>query len=379
VASYLDKVNPDGPKRMLALDGGGVRGVIALEILEQLETQLREACGNDQDFRLADYFDYIAGTSTGAIIATGLALGKTVAEIRSYYTDGARRMFTSAAWYRQIYSRNTDVEISALLKQVCGPQTTFGDPSLRSLLMVVMRNATTDSPWPLSNNPHATFNDRSHPDCNLNVPLWELVRASTAAPLLFPPQEVNVGTRAFVFVDGAVTMHNNPALLLFLMATLPEYKLCWPTGEDKLLLVSVGTGTSADVRDTLKASQMTLLDVAKVPSALIYAASVQQDMLCRVFGRCRFGAVLDGEIGSLENAHIGAAFPPKHFTYVRYNPDLSAETLVAMGLPKVDPRNVRRLDGVDHIDDMRAVGMAYAKNVSLEHFGPFAPRSRTLM
>ena len=81
--------------------------------------------------------------------------------------------------------------------------------------MMVMRNATTDSPWPLSNNPKAKYNDAARADCNLKLPLWQLVRASTAAPTYFPPEVVRVG-RDFIFVDGAVTMYNNPAFQLFL-------------------------------------------------------------------------------------------------------------------------------------------------------------------
>ena len=63
--------------------------------------------------------------------------------------------------------------------------------------MVVLRNATTDSPWPLSNNPAALFNDRrlgpNQNGSNLDLPLWQIVRASTAAPTYFPPEVVMVG------------------------------------------------------------------------------------------------------------------------------------------------------------------------------------------
>jgi patatin-like phospholipase/acyl hydrolase len=63
-----------GPKRTLAIDGGGVRGVIALTFLAQIEAILRTRTKNPE-LRLCDYFDLIGGTSTGAIIAVGLALG----------------------------------------------------------------------------------------------------------------------------------------------------------------------------------------------------------------------------------------------------------------------------------------------------------------
>ena len=75
------------------------------------------------------------------------------------------------------------------LREVFGADTTFGSPKVRTLLMMVMRNATTDSPWPLSNNPYAKYNNApDRPDDNLKFPLWQLVRASTAAPTYFPPE-----------------------------------------------------------------------------------------------------------------------------------------------------------------------------------------------
>src|ERR1043165_8997547 len=72
-----------GPKNVLSLDGGGVRGVISVAFLERIEAVLSAQAGND--VRLGDHFDLIGGTSTGAIIATGLALGKTTAELKDIY------------------------------------------------------------------------------------------------------------------------------------------------------------------------------------------------------------------------------------------------------------------------------------------------------
>ena len=59
--------------------------------------------------------------------------------------------------------------------------------------MLVMRNHSTGSPWPVSNNPAAEFNDPDLPECNFKLPVWQLVRASTAAPVYFPPDTINVG------------------------------------------------------------------------------------------------------------------------------------------------------------------------------------------
>jgi hypothetical protein len=108
----------------------------------------------------------------------------------------------------------------------------------------VTRNVTTDSPWPVSSNPDARYNDPGRSDCNLHIQFWQLVRASTAAPVYFPPEVVTVGTHTFMFVDGGMTAYNNPAFLLCRMATHPAYQPGWATGERNLLLISLGTGMS---------------------------------------------------------------------------------------------------------------------------------------
>ncbi|MDP1760886.1 MAG: patatin-like phospholipase family protein, partial [Deltaproteobacteria bacterium] len=96
-----ERIRATGPKRILALDGGGIRGIISLEILARIESLLREKSGRRDDFVLADYFDFIAGTSTGAIIGTALSLGMTVPEIRSFYLATSREMFEEASVLRR--------------------------------------------------------------------------------------------------------------------------------------------------------------------------------------------------------------------------------------------------------------------------------------
>ena len=174
--------------------------------------------------------------------------------------------------------------------------------------MIVLRNATTDSPWPVSSNPRAKYNDIAvcGKDSNLHLPLWQLVRASTAAPTFFPPEVINVGPHQFVFVDGGVTMYNNPAFQLFLMATSEPYRLCWPTGEDRMLLISVGTGASANANKNLSPREMNLIyNASNIPSALMAAALHEQDFLCRIFGKCLAGDPLDREVGDV----IGQGLP----------------------------------------------------------------------
>ena len=366
-----ERIRAKGPKRILALDGGGIRGIITLEILARIESLLREKSGRQADFVLADYFDFIAGTSTGAIIGTALALGMSVADIRSFYLETGREMFEQASVLRRFRYKYEDTKLSQKLHEVFGDDTTLGSDRLKTLVMLVMRNATTDSPWPVSNNPFAKFNQRELPDCNLNIPLWQLVRASTAAPCFFPPEVVRVGAEEFIFIDGALTTYNNPAFQAFLMATVEPYNINWPAGEDKILLVSIGTGTNPKANADLQPCEMNILyHSASLPLALMFAALNEQDFLCRVFGKCLAGDPLDCEIGDL----IGRQGPvtPKLFTYQRYNAELTSSGLAELGLADIQPEAVQKIDSVEHIDDLQRIGQAVAqRKVDPRNFAAF--------
>lgn len=379
-----DRIDRDGAKKLLAIDGGGIRGVLALEVLQKIEDLLKAQSGR-ADYRLAEYFDYIAGTSTGGIIATGLATGMSVNDILTFYTEAGEQMFVKANLMRRLRYKFEDEPLAAKLKEVFGEATLLGSEKLKSLLLLVMRNATTDSPWPISNNPYAKYNDRARGDCNLNFPLWQLVRASTAAPTYFPPEVIALpatrGTqeKEFVFVDGAVTIYNNPAFQMFLMATLdcywpraPQGRRGWRTGVHKMLIVSVGTGTNPDVRDGLDPDDMNLLfNATTIPSALMFAALNEQDLLCRVFGDCLTGDPLDRELGSLRSCSGPLPSDAKLFTYLRYNAELTRAGIDALGCRNIVPEHVQQMDAVDAVPDLRVVGQAVAKKVDVTQFSRF--------
>ena len=238
--------------------------------------------------------------------------------------------------------------------------------------MIMLRNATTDSPWPVSNNPAAKYNQPDLPGCNLRLPLWKLIRASTAAPTFFPPEVVTLENQKFVFVDGAVSPYNNPAFQLFLMATLKAYRLNWPTGEDKMLLVSVGSGADSYADMTLRPSRMNLLYHAlRLPLVLMAAANVEQDLLCRAFGGACSGTPSIREVGDLRGEDGEGAVDPKLFTYVRYNVELSRSGLDSMRLGDIRIKDVGPLDAFRHIDALRRIGQAAAGKVQKEHFAKF--------
>lgn len=374
--SVQEILSKTGPRKLLALDGGGIRGIITIEVLAKIESLLQEKLGADDKFLLADYFDYIAGTSTGAIIASCLSWGMRVSEVREFYINQGENMFDSASLLKQFQykfeDKNLAKELREKFQEKDGSVATLGSSLLKTLLLMVMRNATTDSPWPISNNPYARYNDPSRPDCNLQLPLWQLIRASTAAPTYFPPEVIEVEKgEPFVFVDGGITSFNNPAFQLFLMATTKPYKLNWPVGEDKMLLVSVGTGMTPSANKNLKPGEMNLLyNAGAIPSALMFAAQNQQDMLCRIFGKCLEGDIIDQEVGNMID--INAPGGEKLFTYMRYNADLSHEGLSALGLTQINPADVQKMDAVDKIKELQAVGKAIAdQKVKKEHFVNF--------
>ena len=375
----IPRITAKGKKKILALDGGGIRGMITVEILSKIEEVLRAAQPEDKRdaFVLADYFDFVAGTSTGAILAACISLGMPASKIRKFYEDSGKDMFDKV-WFGERLWKNkyTDESLAKKLKQEFGEGTTLGDARLRTLLMMVMRNVSTDSPWPMWNNPDAKYNARDRKDCNLDLPLWQLVRASTAAPTFFPPEEVifAAGTPKeyrFIFVDGGITTYNNPAFQAFVMATAEPYNLKWSAGEGQLLIVSIGTGTSPDANKGLEGDDLNLVyNATKIPSALMFAALNEQDLLCRVFGKCLAGDKLDSEVGDL----IGKMGPvsPKLFTYMRYNAELTDKGLSELGLSGINPKDVQQLDSVTHIKKLQEVGHAVGtRKVLPEHFNGF--------
>jgi predicted acylesterase/phospholipase RssA len=383
--ALAERYSTPGPRRILSLDGGGIRGVITLGVLAELERRLRAERGGDPGFRLAHFFDLIGGTSTGAIIAAGLARGMAVEEIADFYGRFGTVAFERRRLWQKWRALYGDGGLERTLKDTFGQDTDLRPEHLQCLLTVVARNATTDSAWPISSNPSSAYNDPARPDCNLRIPLWQLVRASTAAPVFFPPEVVSWDhddpAKAFVFVDGGTTAYNNPAFLLFRMATEPAYRLGWAKGEDRLLVVSVGTGSAPVLGDTAEDPSTNVIEAAlNTLSSLMSQAAVDQDINCRVIGRCTYGGIIDRELHDL--IPIDPAIPDaplgldtdtgKAFLYVRYNAELTDDGLEQLGLAGLDAGRLRKMDAVDNVSDLAKVGQALGERVSLAHLGALA-------
>src|SRR3954470_12542477 len=118
------------PRKLLSIDGGGVRGVVALEVLARVEQLLREETG-DRELVLGDWFDYVGGTSTGAIIAGGVALGLPVSRIQRLYRDNMHAIFTRAGIFDLVRARYDETGIETVLRREFGDERTLGSPDLR--------------------------------------------------------------------------------------------------------------------------------------------------------------------------------------------------------------------------------------------------------
>jgi len=373
---------------MLALDGGGIRGLVTLGILEKIEKLVAGKTGH----KLCEFFDYIAGTSTGAIIAAGLSRGMTTADLIDFYKSSGKQMFEHSRLIERVKYFYTADPLKEQLRSVFGKDTNLEPDNLKCLLLVVTKNVTTDSPWPISSNPDAKYNDLERADCNLKIPLWQLVRASTAAPVYFPPEILQWhptdASKTFVFVDGGVTPHNNPAFLLYRMATEPAYRLNWKTGEENLLIVSVGTGAAESLGATAAAPNKNIVStVAGLPGELMYSIQVDQDINCRTIGRCTYGAHLDREIldlvprqlvegMSMEEQYKAPQIPlptglGRQFLFARYNANLSRSGLDRLGFQTVDPAIIQKMDAVENTPALTDIGRAAGECVTAAHFGAF--------
>ena len=373
-----DKIRKKGKKKILSIDGGGIRGLIAIEILAKIEQELRDK-ENNQALVLADYFDFVAGTSTGALIAAAISMGKSMDYIRSFYKGSGEKMFKKRIFVpfvaKLVGYEYSSKNLTKTLQEVFEIETRLGSDKLKTLLLIVMQNVKTDSPWPISNNPFAKYNDleKNQKGSNLHLPLWQLLRASTAAPTFFAPEHIEIDGQKFSFADGAMTPYNNPAFQAYIMATLNAYNLNWQTGEENLLLVSVGTGETPLICEDEHAGEKFLYNHAMdIPVYLLNAISTQQDMLCRIFGKCKAGFKLDSEVGTLHNDLAKGSVEKNLFTYVRYNVKLTEQSFKSLGVSHLDAQKLGKLDGVKNIEELQELGCVVAKNVvDVEHFDGF--------
>lgn len=223
-------MNDARPVRILAIDGGGIRGIVPATMLVELQRRLPRP--------IVEYFDVVAGTSTGGLVASAVCAPApsggphyTPQQILEFYVrDG-----------RQIFHRSLGWTVASLggLRRPKYPARgidaflvdRFGDTELRHALkplVLVSYDLTLRAPWVFSSVLAAE-------EASRNYLLRDACRASTAAPTYFPAATVrSLAGDSRELVDGGVCA-NDPVLAAFVVA-----ERLYPGRP--LALVSLGTG-----------------------------------------------------------------------------------------------------------------------------------------
>ena len=175
-------------RRVLSIDGGGLKGVFPASFLTEVEQEL--------DAPIADYFDLIVGTSTGGIIAIGLGLGLSAGEILDFYVERGPAIFAgnrSMRFLRQLgrskYSRGP---LEQALRDVFGERR-LGDS--RTRLVIPSLNLETGEVHVYKTAHHGRF-VKDYKELAANVAL-----ATAAAPTYFPTYRSAAGTP---LIDGGM-------------------------------------------------------------------------------------------------------------------------------------------------------------------------------
>lgn len=305
-----------GPKRILALDGGGVRGLLTIGILSEVEAQLRQRSGRN-DYRLCDYFDLIGGASTGSIIATGLALGMSVADISALYQTVIpkvfrRYMFQGLGLLAPMF---VSAPLTRALKKEFGSRT-LASSDLECGLAIHCKRIDTGSAWILVNNPGWVY----YPS-NSVFRLRDIVQASAAAPHFFKGVMLKLpvagdaerSMNAFV-IDGGVAGYNNPAMELALAATDPAYGFKWKPGKDNLYILSVGTGFLRERTSAKKYRRKTFVgQTLNALRGMIQDVSLQQVATMQAIAECGQRWWINSEKEDQPSAPYLAPEPLLHF------------------------------------------------------------------
>jgi uncharacterized protein len=385
--SLLNRLNAPGPKRILALDGGGVRGAVTLGYLKRLESILREQSNNPR-LTLSDYFDLIGGTSTGSILASCIAIGMEVDEIEKRFFEVINKIFGKkySQWnvlpsggaqkIVNILFSKADYDSTPIEQALQGlfGDITLGSDRFKSGLCIVTKRADTNSTWPLINHPGGKYFD-SEFGRNKEIYLWRAVRASAAAPTYFTPLMINVGNGIHAaFVDGGMTMANNPSLETLMVATLKGFPFRWKLGANKLMLVSIGTGMGKYERH---ANEITAYQefkwASEIPEMLMQDASWQNQIMLQWMSNSPNAWEIDGEMGTLSGDLLAPGDDGNGLlTYMRYNTILAAQELETTMGKKYSAEKIATLNQMDHAEncpELLEISSAAAKKEMLEsHF-----------
>ncbi len=233
--------------KILSIDGGGIRGLIPAKVLSELEAELQK---KEPDKQLHEHFDLICGTSTGAILAIGLALGIPAKELSKFYEENAKIIFPrfvfrflprkSRAFFNAIYSNK---QLLKKLREVYAEANGGSDPLMNDLKNKVCIPAFNGNDGVIN-----VLKTKHHPEYrrDYKLPAYHVAMSSASAPVYFPPHtfsfknEFGEGTNINM-IDGGI-FANNPALIGVFEAT---DKLDISIGD--IAILSLGTGQGKQI------------------------------------------------------------------------------------------------------------------------------------
>lgn len=203
--------------KVLCIDGGGIRGVFAVAILEVIEKELGEPVGNA--------FDVIAGTSTGSIIAASVALKIKMSDVLEQYKLYGDKIFSRQAkvgLFKTVYS---DRYLRRFFQKAFG-ELMLGD--IEKPLIIPAVDLTHGNPYV-----HRSKFGQAEQENDLTVKLWDAVLSSCSAPVYFPPNNIE---NKFLSIDGGLWA-NNPSLV-----SITEVMHHFHEKLEDIQILSIGTG-----------------------------------------------------------------------------------------------------------------------------------------
>ncbi len=236
--------------RILSLDGGGIRGIISCVILKYIEEQLQYQ--DNANSKIGDYFDFIAGTSTGGLITALLLFPDSekrakfsVEEALNLYAKKGEDIFNVPFFqhllnpFGLLKEKISDKNLEEQLEEI------FGNLELKNLIKPCL---ITSYDITARRAQFFTSHDAENPIKNFYVK--DVCRATSAAPTFFEPALISsFYEQQYTLIDGGVYA-NNPALCAYAEARKINFstllndinKPDCPSIKD-MIMVSIGTGT----------------------------------------------------------------------------------------------------------------------------------------
>ncbi|MCI8672537.1 MAG: patatin-like phospholipase family protein [Lachnospiraceae bacterium] len=240
-------------KKILSIDGGGIKGVFSASFL----TQIEEKC----QIAIHEYFDLIAGTSTGGIIAAALAYGIPAKDILNLYLQNGNKIFPKRKGWPILKTKYKTEPLKKVLEDV------FQDACIKDCktrLVIPAYNIENDKVR-VFKTPHADdlFFDK-------NIKLVDCILATTAAPLYFSPYRMQGGR----YIDGGVGA-NNPSLIALVEGLT---RCAWSANEISMLSV----GGVNELGHNTGGEHMGLVDALKIQKSFMSAESQYAHNICSI-------------------------------------------------------------------------------------------------